>query len=163
MAIIHQRELQTGTVVINTDNQSSIQALGDTGRKSGQIYVIQAVQLINVLRGIGITVRLHWIPAHIGVTGKAKEATGWRERVIHGKKTETDTYDVAQRSAIEVRMISTGHPSPRQSRNGRKNGQESRGSSLRKMQPVPTRRVQLIRKGVKRAKSSLITRMKTGK
>ena len=101
VAIIYHSELQIGTVVINIDKKSSVQALGNPGKHSGQVYVIQAVQLINTLRGLGATFRLQWIPAHIGIQGNewadrmAKEATGWRERVNHGKKIEIDTDEVA--------------------------------------------------------------------
>ena len=46
MAIIRQPELHTGKIIIDTDIQLSIQAMGDRGKRSGQIHVIQAVQRI---------------------------------------------------------------------------------------------------------------------
>lgn len=82
MAAMHQRDVAGRRVIINTDNQASIQAMRDPGKRSGQIYVIQAIHLIDILRGHGIEVELHWIPAYVGISGnewadkRAKEATG---------------------------------------------------------------------------------------
>ena len=113
IATIRRQEISIGKVIINTDNQSSIRAVGDPGKRSGQIYVMQAVQLINILRSYGIAVELHWIPAHIEIEGnewadkEAKKAIGWRSRVVHSKVVERDTNETAQQSAIRCRMIST--------------------------------------------------------
>ena len=71
-------------VIINTDNQASIQAIEDPRKHSGQAFVIAIIQWISTLRGEGYTVELHWIPAHTGIDGnemadrEAKKATGWR-------------------------------------------------------------------------------------
>ncbi|KAM0800674.1 hypothetical protein BDR22DRAFT_805891, partial [Usnea florida] len=67
-------------VIINTDNQASIQAIGDPRTQSGQAFVIAVTRWISILRREGYTVELHWIPAHIGIDGnemadeEAKEA-----------------------------------------------------------------------------------------
>ena len=71
-------------VIINTDNQASIQAIEDPGKHSGQAFVIAVIQWISLLREEGYTIELHWIPAYIGIDGneiadkEAKEAIGWR-------------------------------------------------------------------------------------
>ena len=41
--------------------------------------------------------------------------------------------------------------------------EERRGSALKRIQPAPSRSIQLLHKNVKRAKSSLITQIRTGK
>lgn len=103
-AAVHQRDVTGRKLIINTDNQASIQAMGDPGKRSGQIYVIQAIHLFDILRGHGIEVKLHWVSAHVGISGnewadkKAKEATGWRERKIHGRNEGIDTNETAKRS-----------------------------------------------------------------
>lgn len=90
MAVTYCMQVSSGMVIINTDKQASIQAIGAPGKHSGQVYVIQAVALINILRIHCINVELHWISARIGIEGnekadrKAKEATGSRERTVHG-------------------------------------------------------------------------------
>ena len=82
MVVVHQARHRLNRIIINTDNQASIQAIGDPGKHSGQIYVIQAVQFIDSLRDLGVTIELHWIPAHVGIDGneqadkEAKKATG---------------------------------------------------------------------------------------
>lgn len=100
-------------MIINTDNQASIQAIEDPKKHSGQTFVIQAIHLINILRNESILIELHWVPAHIGLDGnemadkEAKEATGWRERLNHGQRIEVDTNDTAARSPTQVKMIAT--------------------------------------------------------
>ena len=49
--------------------------------------------LINTLRARGVEVEIHWIPAHIDISGNeaadvaVKQATGWRQkRVSRGNK-----------------------------------------------------------------------------
>ena len=44
------------TMIINTDNQAYIQAIEDSKNHSGQVFVIQAMELINILRDAGIGV-----------------------------------------------------------------------------------------------------------
>ena len=69
-------------VIINTDNQASIQAIGDPRKHSGQSFVIAAIEWINYLRKEGFAIELHWIPAYMGIDGnemadkEAKEAIG---------------------------------------------------------------------------------------
>lgn len=84
MAIFRRLELPTGKIIINTDNQSSIRSLGDHGKISDQIHVMQAAQVIDILRSYDIATKLHWIPAPVEVDGnkwadkKAQKATGWK-------------------------------------------------------------------------------------
>ncbi len=172
MTAVHREEVGTRKVIINTDNQASIQAIGDPGKHSGQIYVIQAVHLVNILREQEIEVELHWIPAHVDIDGnewadkKAKEATGWRERKVHNNNEGIDTNETAERSIYQMRMISTvrtairSHAMKEWTRDWT---EETRGSALKRIQPTPSQRIQLLHKNVKRAKSSLITQMRTGK
>ncbi len=40
MTTVHREEVGTRKVIINTNNQASIQVIGDLGKHSGQIYVI---------------------------------------------------------------------------------------------------------------------------
>ncbi len=173
MAAVHQARTQLNEIIINTDNQASIQAIGDPGKHSGQVYVIQAVQTINTLRSLGVAIELHWIPAHINIDGnewadnEAKKATGWREREVHGKKTAgVDTNETAQRSVIQTRMISTVKTAIRayaMEQWAIEWANEKRGGILREIQPTPSKQIQLLHSRVKRAKTSLITQIRTEK
>ena len=69
MAAIHQARTQLNEIIINTNNQASIQAIRDSGKHSEQVYVIQTIQTINTLRSLGVTIELHWIPTHINIDG----------------------------------------------------------------------------------------------
>jgi len=75
------------SLIIFTDNQAAITSSSESDTQSGQgILRILAIKM-NLLRWSGIDVRVHWIPAHIGVPGNemadraAKQATGWRENL----------------------------------------------------------------------------------
>ena len=73
------------SLIIFTDNQAAITSSSEPGTQSGQ-GILQALAItLDLLRWRGIEVRVHWIPALIGVPGNemadraAKQATGWRE------------------------------------------------------------------------------------
>lgn len=167
-----KRPHPTGTVIINTDNQSSIRAIGDPGKRSGQIYVMHAVQMINALRDQGISTELHWIPAHIGIAGnewadvEAKKATGWRTKTVHGRVLGRDTNETAPLSTIQCRMIATVKTAIRKhayQQWAKEWARETRGNALRKIQPIPSNKTMRLHARVKRAKTSLITQIRTEK
>ena len=156
----------TGTVIINTDNQSSIRAIGDPGKRSGQIYVTHAVKMINALREQGISTELHWILAHVGIPGnegadvEAKKATGWRTRLVHGNIVERNTDETAPPSIIQCRMIATVKTAIRKHAYqpwAKEWASETRGNALRRIQPTPSNRTMRLHARIKRAKTSLIT------
>ena len=99
-------------MIINTDNQASIQAIGDPRKYSGQLFVIVAIEWINYLRKEGFAIELHWIPAYMGIDGnemadkEAKEAIGWRQRRRYGQRVEIDTNEIAAQSPNSKRIIS---------------------------------------------------------
>ena len=59
MATIRRQKISTEKVIINTDNQSSIRAVKDLDKRSDQIYIMQTIQLINILRSYNIAVELY--------------------------------------------------------------------------------------------------------
>lgn len=71
-------------VFVFTDNQASIQSMQRPKHQSGQYILQHNITLLDALRKSGVTVELHWIPAHIGVPGNervdqlAKEAAGFK-------------------------------------------------------------------------------------
>ena len=159
-------------VIINTDNQASIQAIEDPRTHSGQAFVIAVTKWISVLRRGGYTVELHWIPAHIGLEGnemadrEAKEATGWRQREVHGRTTEIDTDETALQLRNYRRIISTVKTAIKAyalQQWAKEWKEETKGHVLRAIFPTPSHRITRIHKAVKRAKSSLITQIRTEK
>ena len=150
---------------INTDNQASIQAIEDPRKHSGQAFVIAVIQWISLFREEGYTIELHWIPAHIGIEGneiadkEAKEATGWRQKTVHGRIIETDTNETAIQLPNNRRMISTVKTAIKTyafQQWAKQWKEETKGSALRAIFPTPLYYIIRIHKATKRAKSSLI-------
>jgi len=82
--ILHASHLGHKTsLIIFTDNQAAITSSSEPGTQSGQGILRVLAITLDLLRWRGIEVRVHWIPAHIGVPGNemanraAKQATGW--------------------------------------------------------------------------------------
>ena len=159
-------------MIINTDNQASIQAIEDPRKYSGQCFVIAIVMWITFLRKEGYTVELHWIPAHIGIEGNeiadkaAKEATGWRQRTIHRRIVETNTNETATQLPDTRRIIATVKTAIQLyafQQWTKEWEEETKGHALRAVFPTPSHRITRIHKAVKRAKSSLITQIRTEK
>lgn len=85
---------------------------------------------------------------------------------MHNRVVEVDTNETAQLSVIQTRMISTVKTAIRAHaiKQWTKDWiNEKRGSTLRKIQPIPSRRTRLLHTRTKRAKTSLITKMRTEK
>ena len=169
--IIRRQEISTEKIIINTNNQLSIRAVRDPDKRSSQIYIMQAIQLINILRSYNIAVELHWIPTHIEIKDnewadkKAKKTTGWRSRVMHNKIVKRDTNETTQQSAIRYRMISTvrtvikKHVYQQWTNEWKK---ETRDNALRRIQIILSNKIMQLYK-FKRAKTSLITQIRIKK
>ncbi|KAA6409147.1 MAG: hypothetical protein FRX48_06700 [Lasallia pustulata] len=67
-------------------NQAAIRASANLGRQSGQYLLKEIVQVIDRLRGAGIRVQIHWIPAHVGVPGN-EEADIAAKTAAQGSRT----------------------------------------------------------------------------
>lgn len=56
-------------VNIYTDNQAAIQSSAKPGTQSSQYLLQRIVKGIDSLHSLNVQVRIHWIPAHVGVPG----------------------------------------------------------------------------------------------
>jgi len=153
------------SLVIFTDNQAAITSSSEPGTQSGQgILRILAIKM-DLLRWSGIDVRVHWIPAHIGVPGNemadraAKQATGWRENPWSPPIPPTISIPFATlRSSVKMtlrkRIVLDWEAQWRG---------EKVGSITRKLIEVPARATLRLHIGLHRALSSVLVQLRTGK
>ncbi len=151
------------SLIIFTDNQSAITTSAEPSKQSGQgILRVIAIKL-DLLRWRGIEVKVHWIPAHIGVPGNemadkaAKQATGWREHPWSSPIPPTMAMPFATlRSSVKMRF--------RKKMSEEWTTQWQGGTSeINKLIKTPTKAVLRLHAGLHRALSSALTQLRTRK
>ena len=166
---------QLGNRIFNimVDNQSAIRSMRCPKTGSGQLITSPIVDMIDKIRGRGMAIKFHWIPAHKSLEGNeradfaAKHATGLRINKRAGKTRERDTDYTAHSTFISDKRLKA--PIKDRIRQYIKNKwtaeweEESKGTQLRSIAPHPSKDVQTIHKGIPRLLSSLITQMRTEK
>src|SRR5207248_589524 len=115
----------------------------------------------------------HWILSHKGIDGNeeadaaAKEATGWRQtRTRNGRTQDLDTNDTALtpngikhlRAAIRTTLNTMLQEAWKTAWKD-----ETRGRTLHRLTPTPTRKVLNIHNALDKALSAIITQLRTGK
>ncbi|KAJ5481378.1 reverse transcriptase [Penicillium sp. IBT 31633x] len=142
------------TMTIFTDNQAAIQACSHPRRSSGQQILRNIAIQIENLRLAAWRVRIHWIPGHMGVHGNeradilaklAASTCGPAEAVIllSGCRTK-----LRERAAKRWKDEWTSNNS---------------GAHLRALFPEPTKEIFAIHESLRRAASSVLIQMQTGK
>lgn len=162
----------TRRLTIFTDNQSAIQAISTPSTQSGQQILRFIIGAIDRLREQDIDVELRWIPAHIGVEGNeladraAKEATEWRKvKKRNGKSIEIDTSHTSSsphlpllRSAVKTYLKEKLFAEWEDDWH-----KKTRGHTLYKIAPQPSRKVLHLHDKLPKWISSLMVQMRTGK
>ena len=154
------------SLVIFTDNQAAITSSAKPGTQSGQYILRRIAQHVDQLRWRGIRIRIHWIPAHIGVPGNemadiaAKKATGWREHPWSPSISPNIhlLHFATLRSSIKMELrkrINTDWELQWQA--------EASGSVTRKLTEAPAKSILKLHVGLHRALSSVIVQLRTGK
>ncbi|KAA6411285.1 MAG: hypothetical protein FRX48_04565 [Lasallia pustulata] len=134
MTIKETQGQNLGVVNIYVDNQAAIRASANPGRQSGQYLLKEIVQGIDRLRGAGIRVQIHWIPAHVGFPGN-EEA------------------DIAAKTAAQSPKTQWA----KEWENG------ATGRTIFHLEKEPNPGVLTKHRGIRRPLSSLITQLRTGK
>lgn len=142
------------TMTIFTDNQAAIQACAHPRRSSGQQILRNIAIQIENLRLAAWRVRIHWIPGHMGVHGNeradilaklAASAYGPAEAVIFLSGCRTKLRELAAKRWKEEWASSNS------------------GAHLRELFPEPTKEIFAIHDSLRRAASSVLVQMQTGK
>ena len=160
------------TFHIFVDNQAAIMTIRDPGTRSGQGIVERITQNIDKIRADGITVMLHWIPAHDGHEGNeladaaAKKATGLKTFRQGGKIIERDSEHTANRLDLGYHMMAPLKHKMRQEADIRwykEWSSETRGKALRRVAPLLSKQIIRIYRGLQREASSVLTQIRTEK
>jgi ribonuclease HI len=142
------------TMTIFTDNQAAIHACAHPRRSSGQQILRNIAIQIENLRLAAWRVRIHWIPGHMGVHGNeradilaklAASAYGPAEAVILLSGCRTKLRDLAAKRWKEEWASNNS------------------GAHLRALFPEPTKAIFAIHESLRRAASSVLVQMQTGK
>ena len=147
---------QTRIGIIFTDNQAAIQACAAPRRSSGQYILHQISQLAARLRGHGWNIQLQWLPGHEGVYGNecadalAKDATGFPAR----DDTEEPVLMASTRRVLRMKEVEAWRAEW---------ATNAHGSSLRRLWKEPSRAPMLLYQGMRRAATSVLIQMQTGK
>jgi ribonuclease HI len=173
MAMDIAAEQHHSRIAIFTDNQAALRAIKNSGTPSGQYILLQIMQQLSILQANHKATEFYWIPAHRGTQGNeaadkaAKEATGWRE--IQGKRGKKITVDTDHtgpppptlkhlRASTKLAVQQAVYREWEESW-----AAETRGRSLYRLTPKPTKGVLHLHKHIIRPLSSIITQMRTGK
>ncbi|SLM33995.1 reverse transcriptase [Lasallia pustulata] len=141
---------------IYIDNQAAIRASANPGRQSGQYLLKEIVQGIDRLRGAGIRVQIHWIPAHVGVPGN-EEADIAAKTAAQGPRT----YSRGVFSMLATCKQKLRKRVFRQWAKEWENG--ATGRTIFHLEKGPNSGVLTKHTGIRRPLRSLITQLRTGK
>ncbi|KAJ6118425.1 reverse transcriptase [Penicillium samsonianum] len=142
------------TMTIFTDNQAAIQACSHPRRSSGQQILRNITIQIENLRLAAWRIRIHWIPGHMGVHGN--------ERADVLAKLAASTYGPA-----EAVILLSGCRTRLRERAAKRWKDEwassHSGAHLRALFHEPTKEIFAIHESLRRAASSVLIHMQTGK
>lgn len=157
---------------IFVDNQAAITTIRDPGMGSGQAIVGMIIQTLDDIRARGITVMLHWIPAHENHEGNeradaaAKKATGLKTARRRGKVIERDSDKTARRFDLGFYLTAPLKLKMKQEADERWHDEwkkEVKGKALRRVAPIPSKQILKLHRGLHREVSSVLTQIRTEK
>ncbi|KAG2000898.1 hypothetical protein GB937_010721, partial [Aspergillus fischeri] len=146
-----QRERQ---ITIFTDNQAAIRASAEPKGSSGQFYIRQIVRLLDHLRADGWRVRLQWLPGHEGVYGNERADRLAKDAAEGDGEPAGPVLYASLRRRLQASMREHWH---------RFWANHAHGAALRRIFTAPSRAVLQLHVGLKRAASSVVIQMQTGK
>jgi ribonuclease HI len=153
-------------VTIFTDNQAAIQAVTNPKITSGQYITQRAIAEMNKARKAGITPAIQWVPSHIGIQGNeevdlmAKEAAGWNQE----NGTVQETLRAPAYPTFTLRWAKKRHTKQKTAKEWGHEWQSGlHGREYYPYASTPHKRYLAAHGNLKKALSSVITQMRTGK
>jgi len=146
-------ESQLKYVNIFTDNQAALQRIRRPKWCSGQVYLHNVIEKLDHHRSTGLVIRLHWIPAHIGVPGN--EAADEAARMAGTLPPEPSPI---LRSAVKMQVQQRVHRHWATSWE-----KSSHGRMTYDLEPRPDKKVLKKHRGLRKAESSMLIQARTGK
>jgi ribonuclease HI len=169
--LAYQPNLPSKVMTIYTDNQATIQALRDPGAPSGQHILQGIITKIDCLRSMGWHVCLRWLPGHEGAEGNeladtaAKEAAQRASITFAQREPHTGTPQAARPA---IRYILAASCRQRLRAGFAAQWQDSwntnpHGAQIRRIFSAPSKAILALHSGLKRAASSIVVQLQTGK
>lgn len=167
--------------VIFTDNQATIQSLQDPGGASGQYILREIVQRVDQLQSAGWHLRIQWIPGHEGAFGNELADKAAKEAAQQAATYHREGARAAARAAIKIPrarravdprdcentiLIATCRQRLRLAAAEQWKAEwtsNPHGLHLRKIFAAPSNRLLDLHTGLRRAASSAIVQLQTGK
>ncbi|ODM16193.1 hypothetical protein SI65_08192 [Aspergillus cristatus] len=144
-------------VVVFIDNQAAIQACEHPGRSSGQYILRYIARVVNALREQGWEPHLQWIPSHEGVYDNEQADELARQTADAPVDANASTEPVLR---VSQRQILRSHANEQWKVSWEFNGH---GALLRRLFSEPTQATLCLHYGLRRAASSALVQMQTGK
>jgi ribonuclease HI len=169
--LAYQPNLPSKVMTIYTDNQATIHALQDPGVPSGQYILQRIITKVDCLRSMGWHLCLRWLPGHEGAKGNeladtaAKEAARRASITFTQREPHMGTPPAAQPAA---RYILAASCRQRLRAGFAAQWQDSwntnpHGAQTRRIFSAPSKAVLALHSGLKRAASSIVVQLQTGK
>lgn len=144
-------------VNIYTDNQAAIRSAAKPGAQSGQYLLQRIAKGVDSLHRLKVQVRIHWIPAHVGVPGNEAADKAAKAAALGPRREGSEEFwplTAPGKTRIRRRIA-------KEWANEWENGTSGRVTFS--LEQKPNRQVLDKHTGLRRYMSSLITQLRTGK
>ncbi|KAF4210539.1 hypothetical protein CNMCM5878_004249 [Aspergillus fumigatiaffinis] len=168
MALDTAKESSPRSLTLFTDSQAAIQAVQNPRRPSGQ-YILQAIyRNVQALGARGLppeNIKIHWIPAHVGVAGNEAADEAAKEAAAQGGEVQLSSAGQPDRpEQLIIRLAAAAKRVVRQriQQRWKKQWEMEKGAKpTRRLIKAPHKKNLALYKGLSKPHTSIIIQMRT--